>query len=126
MESVMEKTEVSLDEKCERAAKRFLEKQGYEIVDVAWDCSHGQVDLIAKNEDVLVFIDVRYNTPDDGFKDNEKSMPDRRETFERIAFDYLKSHKISECAVRADEISFLICAEDRAFLRHHINALNSN
>ena len=49
----------NLQEKAVRAATRFCEHKGYEILDEGWTSPEGTtVDLVAENEGCLVFIDV--------------------------------------------------------------------
>lgn len=43
----------------EKLAKDFLEKQGYHIVETNYCCPEGEIDIIAKHKDTLVFIEVR-------------------------------------------------------------------
>lgn len=53
----------------EEAAALFLETLGYRILDRNWRCRSGEIDLIARQEHILVFIEVRsrssskYGTP---------------------------------------------------------------
>ena len=43
----------------ERLAADFLTKQGYEIIETNFRCKEGEVDIIAKDGDYLVFVEVR-------------------------------------------------------------------
>jgi len=43
----------------EKLAADFLTKQGYEIIEKNYRCKEGEVDIIAKESDYLVFIEVR-------------------------------------------------------------------
>lgn len=48
-----------LQEKAVKAATRFIERKGFELLETGWTSPEGsQVDLIASDEDALVFIDV--------------------------------------------------------------------
>ena len=48
-----------LQEKAVKAATRFVERKGYELLEAGWTSPEGsQIDLIASDEDTLVFIDV--------------------------------------------------------------------
>ena len=48
-----------LQEKAVKAATRFIERKGFELLDTGWTSPGGtQIDLIASDEDTLVFIDV--------------------------------------------------------------------
>ena len=44
----------------ERIAGAFLEKQGYQILQYNFYCKVGEIDIIAKNEQTLVFCEVKY------------------------------------------------------------------
>ncbi len=46
----------------EEKAARFLRRQGYEIVARNFHCRYGEIDLIAENENFLVFVEVRLRT----------------------------------------------------------------
>lgn len=54
----------------EQAAAEYLEKQGYQILARNFRTAHGEVDLIARQENVLVFVEVkarssnRYGSPE--------------------------------------------------------------
>ncbi len=46
----------------EKLARDFLKKQGYHIKETNYRCSHGEIDIIATQEDYLVFTEVRTKT----------------------------------------------------------------
>lgn len=50
----------NLNEKPITAAERFLDRRGYETLDTNWETpdGFGTVDIIAVDEDTIVFIDV--------------------------------------------------------------------
>ena len=39
--------------------KNFLQAQGYEIVDSRWSCSAGEIDLIARENRLIIFVEVK-------------------------------------------------------------------
>ncbi len=43
----------------ERIAGEFLGKNGYDIIETNYRCPEGEIDIIAKREDTLVFVEVR-------------------------------------------------------------------
>ncbi len=43
----------------EHAAARYLERRGYRVVARNWTCSLGELDLVAVDRDVIVFVEVR-------------------------------------------------------------------
>ncbi len=43
----------------EKLAKDFLKKRGYHIVETNYRCPEGEIDIVAKHKDYLVFVEVR-------------------------------------------------------------------
>lgn len=43
----------------ENAAQRHLGAQGYDILDVNWSCPIGEIDLIAKKNRLIIFVEVK-------------------------------------------------------------------
>lgn len=46
--------------KGERAAGAFLERQGYEILAYNFRCRMGEIDIVARDGNYLVFVEVKY------------------------------------------------------------------
>jgi putative endonuclease len=63
--------------KGELLARKHLEGNGYQILEINWRCSHAEVDLIALERSILVFVEVKtrsgniYGQPED-FVDSAK------------------------------------------------------
>ena len=43
----------------EKLARDFLKKRGYRILETNYRCPEGEIDIITKHKDSLVFIEVR-------------------------------------------------------------------
>jgi putative endonuclease len=43
----------------EKLARDFLKKRGYRIVETNYRCREGEIDIVARQKDCLVFIEVR-------------------------------------------------------------------
>lgn len=109
----------------EEAAARYLERQEFEILERNWKCSYGEADIIAREDDDIVFIEVKTR------KGIEKGMPEdavtptKRDRYERIAASFLENNAFVNCFVRFDVIAILVVGENRALLRHHRGAFSS-
>lgn len=106
----------------EAAAAKLLERHGYEIIDRNWRCKAGEADIVALDEDTLVFIEVKTRVGIDSGMPEESVTARKRDRYERIAAWYLVDHDYSDMRVRFDVISVLVIAEDRALIRHVVNA----
>ncbi len=69
----------------EERARVYLKEQGYQILDSNFYCKEGEIDIIAKDGEVLVFVEVKYRG------DLQKGHP-----FEAVTIT--KQRKISKCA----------------------------
>ena len=55
----------------EQLAAKYLESHGYKVLDRNWRCLRGEIDLVAEEGDVLVFVEVKtrrgreYGTPEE-------------------------------------------------------------
>lgn len=112
--------------KGEEAAARFLYQRGYEILERNWTCHAGEADIIAKDRNAIVFVEVKTR------RDASKGFPSeavtkaKRERYERIALAYLSEHDAIDIPVRFDVVSIVVIGKDRAMIRHHINAFSAD
>lgn len=111
-----------LSERARKAAARFLEMRGYEIVEQDWECDAGTVEVVCRSEEgALVFVEV---TESEGSFPPEEIDAGKRNRMESIAAAYLAANGgEADFAVRFDTLSLLVVSPDRALLRHHINCL---
>ena len=112
----MKKTD-ELTARAKEATIRFLKRKNYSIL----DRSPEGFAAVAKDADAVVFVEVRVrDSAERGFDDG----PVDRRGFELAAAAWLAEHGEvgADLLVRFDVVSLLILGNDRALLRHHINA----
>lgn len=109
----------------EDAAARFLERRGYDIVERNWKCAAGEADIIARDGDAVVFVEVKTRS------NIEKGMPSeavdaaKRDRYERIAALFLRDYDVVDVPVRFDIMSILTLDSERALIRHHLDAFSA-
>lgn len=111
-----------LQEKAVKAAARFIERKGYELLETGWTSPEGtQIDLVA-DDDALVFIDVTATEYGEGGFEGGKV---KRSDLEIAAASWLAANSPDgEIQVRFDIIDMLVVSADRALLRHHISHIS--
>lgn len=115
-----------IQERAIEAAAKFVDRRGYEVLDRAWSAEEGiSVDLVARDGDAIVFIDVAAREGID------KGLPEEdpvgcRQRMEIAAARWLAEHaeELADVTVRFDLIALMVIDEKRALLRHHVNALS--
>lgn len=114
--------EATIKDKANKAAVTFLQRRGYDILEEGWAHGTDSVDVIARDDEDMVFVDVLVNSAG---LDMPEEKPDRGK-LERIAAAYLaEAAEDEDFSVRFDIVSLLVIGESRALLRHHINALSA-
>ena len=108
----------------EAAAARYLERMGYDILDMNWQCPAGEVDIVAQDIDSLVFCEVKTRTSIEKGFPSEAVDEEKRSRYEKIALWYLRDSCLGEMRVRFDVIALVAVSEDRALIKHYVNAFS--
>jgi putative endonuclease len=88
----------------EQAAEQFLRAQGYEIVARNYRCSYGEIDLVARDRDTLVFVEVRTQSGP-MFGDPLESVTRRKQRqIAKAAWHYVVRHRVEDQPLRFDVI----------------------
>lgn len=102
----------------EAVAAAYLKEKGYCIVEKNYRVRQGEIDLVAKDRDTLVFVEVKYRkNPASGFAAEAVGMAKQRK-ISRVSLSYLSEHGISpDAAIRYDVIAI-----DQDVITHYENA----
>ena len=46
----------------EQKIRAYMEQKGYEILEMNYRCRQGEIDIIARDEEYLVFVEVKYRS----------------------------------------------------------------
>ena len=86
----------SLGTKQEQIAAEYLKSLGYLIVETNFRCRQGEVDLIARDGEYLVFVEVKYRTDGRAGEPEEAVTPAKSRTIIKVARFYLYCHRLPE------------------------------
>lgn len=102
----------------ERLAERFLVERGMTILDRNWRCSHGELDLVAREGDYLVFCEVKTRRGT-GFGEPIEAVGWRKAArLRRLAAAWLAGHGQSAPDVRIDVVGILLRPGRPPIVRH--------
>lgn len=95
----------------ELLAERYLKKQGIEIVEKNYRNRKGEIDLIGRNREYLIFFEVKYRRSEKNGNPAEAVTFQKQKKICQVADYYRLTHGIGEfCAIRYDVIA--ICGEE--------------
>ncbi|MCC7360394.1 MAG: YraN family protein [Anaerolineales bacterium] len=109
----MSDARVRLGRRGEDLAARRLVELGYTVVGRNYRCPHGELDLIARHGDVLVFVEVRtrrsarFGTPE------ESITPRKQAHLIAAAQHYLQAHALADVPWRIDAVAITVAPGGR-------------
>jgi putative endonuclease len=106
----------------EDLAAAFLQRRGYDLVVRNWRCRAGEIDIVARQGDTLVFVEVRTRRgPTWGTPEESITAPKKARLIE-LAQTYLQELAAVEQLWRIDVIAILLGTQGHAA---HINHIES-
>lgn len=106
----------------EQMAARYLEDQGYVILDRNYRRGHKEVDIIALDHGELAVIEVKTRTKEDYFTAEQAVDHRKRQNIIRVANNYVRRYHRTE-PLRFDIIA-IVGTGANAEIRHTKNAFN--
>jgi putative endonuclease len=94
----------SLGKAGEDLAERYLKRQGYAIVQRNYRCPLGEIDLIALNKRVVVFVEVKTRRVDTSGAPLESVNAVKQRRLKRTALHYLNKHRLHDRDVQFDVV----------------------
>lgn len=73
----------------EQIAQKYLETEGYTILETNWRWGRGEIDLIAQYKDVLVFVEVKTRSNTDFGQPEEAITVKKQNLFYELATEYM-------------------------------------
>ena len=106
----------------EQMAARYLEDQGYVILDRNYRRGHKEVDIIALDHDELAVIEVKTRASENYFTAEQAVDHRKRQNIIRVANNYVRRYHRTE-PLRFDIIA-IVGSGANAEIRHTKNAFN--
>ncbi|PKN38241.1 MAG: YraN family protein [Deltaproteobacteria bacterium HGW-Deltaproteobacteria-2] len=92
----------------EKIAADFLKKNGYRIIEVNFRCAIGEIDIIAREKEFLVFIEVKTRKSRElGFPEQAVGIK-KQKKMSQLALWYLQKNNINNTASRFDVLAIIM------------------
>ncbi len=86
----------------EQAVGYYLQQMGYEVLEYNYRCRIGEIDIIARDGEYLVFCEVKYRRDDRKGAPLEAVDVRKQRTIFRCAQCYLAEHRLGDVPCRFD------------------------
>jgi putative endonuclease len=91
----------------ERAAERFLRRHGYRILQRNYNCPGGELDLVALDGRMVVFVEVRSTATDDVLRPALSVNLEKQRRLTRAALHFVRRKRLRDPSCRFDVL--LLC-----------------
>lgn len=91
----------------ERLAERHLLARGYRLIERNWRCRHGEIDLVVRDGDALVFVEVKTRTGLGFGHPFEAITPAKLARLRRLAVEWCTAHPSERGRIRIDAVAVL-------------------
>lgn len=108
----------------ERAAKLYLKKCGMKFLTANYRSPRGEVDLVFRDGDCLVFVEVKTRSSEEWVRPAAAVDADKRRALTRAALDYLKLLGNPQVKVRFDIVEVLLEEGKLREVRHLPNTFS--
>jgi putative endonuclease len=102
----------------ERAAKKHLQKLGLKFLTANFRSARGEIDLIFRDDDCLVFAEVKTRSSEEWTRPAAAVDARKRRLLSQTALDYLRLLKNPEVKIRFDIVEVLLRDGEVHEVRH--------
>lgn len=106
----------------EEIACRHLVAKGYAIVERRFRMFGGEIDIVARDGEKLVFVEVKARADESHGRPEESVTPGKQRQIRKIAQGYLMAHPCGDVDCRFDVIAILFRGADDCRLEHFVDA----
>ena len=105
-------------ERCERAARRHLQRLGLKFLTANFRGERGEIDLVFREEDCLVFVEVKTRSSEDWTRPAAAVDARKRRLLSQTALDYLRRLEDPRVKIRFDIVEVLLADDAVREVRH--------
>jgi len=114
----MSDTRRTIGQAAEEAAARWLARAGLAVVERNVRFREGEIDLVCRDGDVVVFVEVKSRRPHWGEGPGEAVSWDKRRRLVRLAQHYLQARRLDQARCRFDVVAVTLERDGTHTIRH--------
>lgn len=108
----------------EAFARRYLEAKGFEIVAANWRCTGGEIDIVARQGETWVFVEVKTRRALAAGDALAAITPTKRQRLLTAAYAFAAQTGVDDPAWRIDAVAVIFARDGSARCHHVENALD--
>ena len=120
----MSREKLDLGDFGERLARTHLEAKGYQVLTTLYRCLFGEVDIVARQQETLVFVEVKTRMSRSHGTAIESVTPAKLRAFVKAAQHYLQRHP-HDGELRLDLVAIDLRGDGRLVSLEHIEGLEA-
>ncbi len=102
----------------ELLAAKYLQERGFTIIERNYHAGHGEIDLIARDGDTLVFVEVKTRKSTQFGLPEEAITPKKLREIIHTAHVYTTQHKLAYAPQRVDAVAILMHEDNTSTIRY--------
>lgn len=102
----------------ERVAVRYLTERGWTVLDRNWRSRSGELDIVARDGDEVVFVEVKTRSGTGYGHPAEAVTAAKVARLRRLAAEWLAAHDVHTAGVRIDVLAVLRSRRGAAAVEH--------
>ena len=91
-------------QRSERWAERHLRRHGHRVLTRNWSGPLGELDLVTRHQNTLVFVEVRSTAHEQGDSARESVDAEKQRRLSRLAVSFMNRYRVQEVAARFDVV----------------------
>lgn len=103
------------------AAKYLMKEKGYKLIERNWKYKKDEIDIIAKDGEVIVFLEVKSSSVDELVPTYYRVTKKKKTALERACKGYLNAVRPRPKHFRFDIIAVKLCQKEESSVIHYTN-----
>ena len=112
MKKIKDTQKITTGKEGEKIAAAYLKKNGYRIIEINFRCPIGEIDIVAKEKNDLVFVEVKTRKSIAlGYPEQAVGIR-KQKKMSQLALWYMQKRKIADTNARFDVVAITLMPEN--------------